>query len=107
MSVLKLEEKHSSSAARRATADLAQGLQRDVFLAQGAKVMLPISLWSEVGLVNGGSRRKVVDIVWAQEKKAPALPNVAALRLEGYTGPVWSSDTRYDGRVPVQPFETS
>ena len=29
------------------------------------------------------------------------------LRLEGYTGPVWSSDPRYEGCVPIAPFETS
>ena len=29
------------------------------------------------------------------------------MRLEGYTGPVWSSDPRYKGCVPIAPFETS
>ena len=105
-SVLKVEAKHSSSAARRATADLAQGLQRDVFLTRGAKVMLTRNLWSEVGLANGVGG-EVVGIVWAQGEKAPALPDSAVLRLEGYTGPVWSSDPRYQGCVPVPLFETS
>ena len=31
----------------------------------------------------------------------------AVLRLEGYTGPVWPSDPRYQGCVPIAPFETS
>ena len=48
-----------------------------------------------------------VDIVWAHGKKAPALPEFLVLRLEGYTGPVWSSDPRYEGCVPIAPFETS
>ena len=49
----------------------------------------------------------VVDIVWAHGEKAPALPEFVVLRLEGYTGPVWSRDTRYEGCVPIAPFETS
>ena len=69
-------------------------------------VMLTRSLWSEVELVNG-IRVVVVDIVWARGEKAPALPDFAVLRLEGYTGPVWSSGPRYQGCEPVSLFETS
>ena len=61
-SVLKVQAKPPCSAARRATADFAEGLHRDVFLARGARVMLMCNLWSEVGLVNG-IRGGVVDIV--------------------------------------------
>ena len=64
------------------------------------------NLWSEVGLVNGISGN-VVEIVWAQGDKAPALPDFVVLRLEGYTGPVWSSDPHYQGCVPIAPFEMS
>ena len=105
-SVLKVEASHSSASARKASAELAQGLHRDVFLVQGAKVMLTRNLWSEVGLVNG-IRVDVVDIVWAHGEKAPALPEFVVLRLEGYTGPIWSSDPRYEGCVPIAPFEMS
>ena len=49
----------------------------------------------------------VVDIVWVHGEKAPALPEFVVLRLEGYTGPVWSSDPRYEGCLPIAPFETS
>ena len=67
-SVLKMEASHSSASARKASAELAQGLHRDVFLARGARVMLTRNLWSEVGLVNG-IRGDDVDIVWAHGKK--------------------------------------
>ena len=33
--------------------------------------------------------------------------NGEVLRLEGYTGHVWSSDPRYEGCVPIAPFDTS
>ena len=105
-SVLKVEAKHSCPAALRATADLAQGLQRDAFLARGARVMLTRNLRSEVWLVNG-IRGEVVDIVWAQWEKAPTLPEFTVSRLKGYTGPVWSSDPRHQECMPVPPFETS
>ena len=68
--------------------------------------MLTRNLWTEVGLVNG-IKGDVVDIVWAHGEKAPALTGFVVLRLEGYTGPVWSSDPRYEGCVPIAPFETS
>ena len=67
--------------------------------------MLTRNSWSEVGLVNG-IRRDVVDIVWAHGKKAPAFPDFVVLRLEGHTEPVWFSDPRYQGCVPIAPFET-
>ena len=66
----------------------------------------PLFRASEMGLVND-IRGDAVDIVWAKEERAPAVPDFAVLRLEGYTGPVWSSDPRYQGCLPVSPFETS
>ena len=68
--------------------------------------MLTRNLWSEVGLVNG-IRGDVVDIVWTQGEKAPAFPDFVVLHLEGYIGPVWASDPRYQECVPIAPFETS
>ena len=45
--------------------------------------MLTRNVWSEVGLVNS-IRGDVIEIVWAQGEKAPALPDFVFLRLEGY-----------------------
>ena len=62
------------------------------------------SLLFECTMLHSGSQ---VDVVWAHGEKAPALPEFLVLRLEGYTGPVWSSDPRYEGCVSIAPFETS
>ena len=105
-SVLKVEASHSSASARKANAELAQGLDRGVFLARGARVMLTGNVWSEVGLVNG-IRGDVVDIVWAHGEKTPALPDFVVMRLEGYTEPVWSTDSPQEGCVLIAPFATS
>ena len=103
---LNRDGKHSSKTVRGATADVAQGLQLEVFLAQDAKVILTRNLWSEVGLVSG-IQGEVVDIMWVPEEKAPALPEIVVVRFNGYTGPAWSGDPRYPGIVPIAAVETS
>ena len=85
-SILKVEASHSPASARKASAELAQGLHRDVFLARSTRVMLTRNSWSEAGLVNS-IKGDVVDIVWAHGENAPSFPNFVVLRLEGYTGP--------------------
>ena len=52
--------------ARRASADTAEGLERDLYLAKGAKVMLTKNLYQQVGLVNG-IRGEVVELVYADD----------------------------------------
>ena len=104
--MLKIDGKHSSKAAQRATADVAQGLRREVFLIQDAKVMLARNLWSEVGLVHG-IREDVVDILWTPGEKALPPPEFAVVRFNEYTGPAWSGDPRYPECVPIAVVEAS
>ena len=104
--VIKIDGKHSSKAARRATADVAQGTQRDVFFAQDAKVMITHNLWSEVELVKE-TRGGVVGNVWAPGEKTPTLAEFIVIRFNGYTRPPWSGDPRYPECVPIATVETS
>ena len=45
--------KHNHKEAQKAKSDDADGLENEVLLAEGAKVMLTCNLWTSKGLVNG------------------------------------------------------
>ena len=62
--VARVSAVHTGANARRASADTAEGLERDLYLAKGAKVMLTKNLYQQVGLVNG-IRGEVVELVYA------------------------------------------
>ena len=80
--------------ARRATANTAEGLERDLYLAKGAKVMLTKNLYQQVGLVNG-IRGQVVELVFADDAPSPNLPLYVVVKFRGYSGREWSSQERY------------
>ena len=45
--------KHNHKEAQKAKSDDADGLEKEILLAEGAKVMLTCNLWTSKGLVNG------------------------------------------------------
>ena len=81
-----------------ATADTAEGLEWDLYLAKGAKVMLTKNLYQKVGLVNG-IRGQVVELVFADEAPPPNLPLHVVVKFRGYSGREWSSQERYSEGV--------
>ena len=88
------------------TADTAEGLERDLYLAKGAKVMLTKNLYQQVGLVNG-IRGQVVELVFAEDAPPPNLPLYVVVKFRGYSGGEWSSQERYRGCVPISPVDTT
>ena len=104
--VAKCSATHSGQNARKATADTAGGLERDLYLAKGAKVMLSKNLHQEVGLVNG-IRGEVIELVYAEDKPAPHPPLYVVVRFDGYSGGNWSDQERYSGCVPIAPVDSS
>ena len=66
------------------TADTVEGLERDLYLAKGAKVMLTTNLYQQVGLVNG-IRGQVVELVFAYDAPPPNLP-LYVVKFRGYSG---------------------
>ena len=85
--VLRCRAKHNHTEAKSAKSDDADGLEKEVLLAEGAKVMLTHNLWTSKGLVNGA--QGVVKKIWFnQGSNSPShLPAVVFFEFVGYSGP--------------------
>ncbi|KAK6981325.1 hypothetical protein R3P38DRAFT_2477437, partial [Favolaschia claudopus] len=51
--VVRCQAVHNSSEAKKASEEDAEGLEREVLLAEGAKIMITRNVWTSKGLVNG------------------------------------------------------
>ena len=72
--------------ASKADSDTAKGLETQLLLARGARVMLRANLWTEVGLVNG-SMGTVCGIMFEENLRPPCLPIAVLVEFDNYTGP--------------------
>ena len=70
--------------AKRANSDIAKGLEGQLLLAKGSRVMLTANIWTEAGLVNG-SMGIVHDIIF--EQAPPSLPAAVFIEFDAYKGP--------------------
>ena len=72
---------------KKAKSDDADGLEKEVLLAEGAKVMLTHNLWTSKGLVNGA--QGVVKKIWFDQgsNSRSHLPAVVFVEFDGYFGP--------------------
>ena len=80
------------------------GLEPTIFLAKGAKVMLTINLWANVGLCNGATGT-VVDIIYEVNHQPPDLPIAVIVHYSHQRGPS-ISDT-LPSCVPIGPITVS
>ena len=63
------------------------GLEAVVYLAKGAKVMLAMNLWTDVGLCNG-ALGSVIDFLYSKTQRPPCLPVCVLVQFDGeYKGP--------------------
>ena len=84
-----IKARHSGGA-QTLSADELGGLEPVVYLAKGARVMLTMNIWTEVGLCNG-ALGTVVDFVYAKGQIPPMLPICVLIKFdEGYCGPSFS-----------------
>ena len=95
-----IKAENSSPKAKTCPANKAGGLQNNLLICKGSKVMLLSNLWSEHGLTNGANGF-VRYIVYEKGKKPPALPAFVLVYFPEYTGPSFH-DTE-EKLVPIVP----
>ncbi|RHZ78599.1 hypothetical protein Glove_159g42 [Diversispora epigaea] len=88
------------SEAKRADSDIAHGLEVQLLLARGARIMLTANIWTEAELVNS-SIGTIQDILFG-DKGPPSLPIAVFINFENYKGP---TITALEGTkvVPITP----
>ena len=99
--VATVKARHSGGA-NSLGADEMGGLEPVLYLAKGARVMLTMNIWTNVGLCNG-ALGTVKDFVYAEGQVPPMLPISVLVQFdEGYGGP--SLCTSIPRCVPVSPI---
>ena len=99
--IARIDAWHSSDLAKKATPDEMSGLQPSIFLSKGAKIMLTINLWTDVGLCNGATGT-VVDFIYADNQQPPDLPVAVIVKFDDYRGP--SIHDSIPAYVPICPI---
>ena len=95
---------HSGAGASAAKSDEAGGLDSEVFLAEGAAVMLTSNLWQDVGLCNGASGI-VQTILYPHNKGPPSLPIAVLVHFPHYSGPAFTPSNPQSLPIPPKLFE--
>ena len=93
--------RHSDPYAKTISPDDMSGLEPQIQLAKGAKVMLTMNLCTILGLCNGATG-VVIDIVFETNTQPPDLPIAVIVKFKDYTGPSFCSDN--NACVPICPI---
>ena len=96
-----INARHSSQAAKNSSPDEMSGLEPVVFLAKGARLMLTMNLWTDVGLCNGATS-VVMDFIYSTNQQPPNLPIAVIVKFDEYTGP--SINNELPHCVPICPI---
>ncbi|KAK3923264.1 ATP-dependent DNA helicase [Frankliniella fusca] len=85
--VIKISAIHNNRCAELGTSSDADGLEKEIYLAKGCKIMLKSNLWVEKGLVNGTIG--IVHDILFDENTNPTngMPAVIMCTFPTYTGP--------------------
>jgi ATP-dependent DNA helicase PIF1 len=97
--ILKIRSTHTGRGAEGANDDEADGLDPELCICLGARVMLTDNLWVENGLVNG-SMGTVKDVVWNKgQDPTKDMPTAIMVEVDDYEGPKFPG-TNY---IPIFP----
>ena len=99
--IARIDARHSSDLAKKASPDQMSGLEPSIFLSKGAKIMLTMNLWTDVGLCNGATGT-VVDFIYANNQQPPDLPVSIIVKFDDYSGP--SINHSMPAYVPICPI---
>ncbi|CAG8650540.1 20725_t:CDS:2 [Cetraspora pellucida] len=95
----------SGNEAFKADSDIAKGLESQILLAKGTRVMLRVNLCMETGLVNG-AMGTIHDILFEENQGPPALPIAVFVEFDAYNGPmIISMDSKRT--IPIPPIRRS
>jgi ATP-dependent exoDNAse (exonuclease V) alpha subunit len=98
---LKLNARHSCAAAKCKPADTYRGLETEIMVAIGARVMITNNIWTEMGLTNGAFG-VVRHIIFAANVGPPNLPEAIIVEMdEPYSGPCLPGLPRHVVIAPV------
>ena len=103
--IARISAKHSGTGAATAKSDDAGGLDPEVFLTQGAQVMLTLQLVATNGPMQWFSWYMVQDILFAANTGPPDLPIDVLVDFPHYTGPPFMEERSHCVPVPPQLFE--
>lgn len=96
-----IKARHSLGA-QTLSADDMGGLEPVIYLSKGAKVILTMNLWTDVGLCTGAIGT-VLDFVYAEGQQPPCLPICVLVQFdEEYKGSSVSST--FQRCVPISPI---
>ena len=96
-----IKARHSGGA-QNLSSDEMGGLEPVIYLAKGARVMLTMNIWTEVGLCNG-ALGTVLDFVYPHDQTPPTLPICVLVQFDDdYNGPTLSA--RFPRCVPICPI---
>ena len=99
-----INARHSSTFAKNLSPNEMSGLDPVIFLANAAKVMLTMNLWSHVGLCNGATGI-VRHIIYDNNHHPPDLPVAVIVDFDNYRGPAFiDAQPSY---VPICPVTVS
>ena len=99
--IARIDAHHSSDLAKKASPDDMSGLQPSIFLTKGAKIMLTMNLWTDVGLCNGATGT-VIDFIYANNQQPPDLPVAVIVQFDDFRGP--SINDSIPACVPICPI---